>query len=47
MEDIFGFKSPVPSATNTNPKIKVCSNGIAKVKCPKVIIKAPIRTAFW
>ena len=44
IEDMFGFKRPVPRATNTKPRIKVCSKGIAKVKWPKVIIKAPINT---
>ena len=47
VEDMFGFKRPVPRATNTKPRIKVCSRGIAKVKWPKVIIKAPINTDLW
>ena len=40
------FSNPVPRTTNINPKKKVCSRGIAKVKCPIAMIIAPINTAF-
>ena len=47
MVEMFPLRRPVPNTTKIKPKKNFCSIGIASVKWPKAIMRAPINTAFW
>ena len=43
---MFGFNKPVPRMTSTNPRKNACMEGMARTKCPVMMMMPPNQTAF-